>query len=84
MEYTNDKYIMAFGKNLAKQRVQQGLSLAELTDKIWEECGVMLDRNSIYRIEKGRVNCTILTLHLIAKGLKKHPAELLSFDKTSK
>ncbi len=81
MNYGDNSYIVEFGEYIKRLRERRGWSLADFADKIWEVTGEPIDRNSIYRIENGRVNCTILTLKLLAEGLGKHPSELLKFYK---
>ncbi|MBI2274176.1 MAG: helix-turn-helix transcriptional regulator [Bacteroidetes bacterium] len=39
------------------------------------ECGI--ERNTVFRIEKGKVNTTICTLNALAKGLGVSVSELM-------
>lgn len=41
------------------------------------ECDIELSQ--IYRIEKGKINCTISTLKVLAEGLQMEIADLVQF-----
>lgn len=70
----NEKFMVAFGDNLKKLRLQKKLSREMLS--AYSDVEVM----QIYRIEKGIVNTTISTVYALAAGLKVHPKKLMDFD----
>lgn len=72
-EYGN-RYLKAFGENLKKSRKKKSLSLRNLSTS----CSI--DYSDISKIEKGKVNITIMTLTDLAKGLDIHPQKLLDFE----
>ena len=66
MSEMNDKekkYIEAIGKNIVLAREAKGFTQVELANSI------NMEDSSLRRIEKGRVNSTILMLKRIAEGL---------------
>ena len=63
-----------FGKHLKELRLQQGLSLRELS----RECDI--DNSKISKIEQGKVEIRFYTIVELAAGLKVHPLELFKFD----
>lgn len=74
----NQEYIIAFGENLKKIRLQKKLSREKLA--AYSDIEVM----QVYRIETGKVNTTISTVLALANGLEIHPKKLLDFDLISK
>lgn len=75
MESKHDKeYLKAFGKHIAKKRIEKGISQEALSF----EAG--LDVMTISRIERGLLNISVLNLVKIAKVLEIHPKKLLEFD----
>jgi transcriptional regulator with XRE-family HTH domain len=69
----DEKYITSFGKHLRRQRKKKGLSMQELAASVY------MEKNSLYRIENGLVNCTISTAKAIADALNLHPTALFDF-----
>lgn len=67
-------YLKTFGENLKKIRKKKSLSLRVLS----ASCSI--DYSDISKIEKGKVNITILTLTELAMGLDIHPKKLLDFE----
>lgn len=70
----NTDYIIAFGKQIKKLRLNRKLSretLAAYAD---------IETMQIYRIETGKVNTTISTMYAIAKALEVSPKKLLDFE----
>ena len=63
----NEKFMVAFGKNLKKLRLQKKLSREMLS--AYSDVEVM----QIYRIENGFINTTISTVYALAAGLEMHP-----------
>lgn len=70
----NEKFMVAFGKNLKKLRLQKKLSREMLS--AYSDVEVM----QIYRIENGIINTTISTVYALAAGLEVHPKKLMDFD----
>jgi len=70
-------YLIALGLNIKRIRSEKGLMQLELADL----CG--LDKQALYRIEKGNTNVTVKTLRRIAKALDVTVIDLLNF-KTKK
>lgn len=70
---TKAEYLIKLGANISRKRIQAGLNqseLASLCDK---------DRQSIQRLEKGRMNPTAYYLTEIAEALKISTKDLLDF-----
>lgn len=57
----DDKTISVLGKNIKKQRLQQGISLQELSDE------TLMPVMHLEDIEKGNIDADITDIHLIAK-----------------
>jgi transcriptional regulator with XRE-family HTH domain len=69
----HEKFMKAFGKNLAAIRKKQDVTQEELcyrTDLFLSQIG---------RIERGEINTSISIVSKIAKALKIHPKELFDF-----
>ena len=56
-------YLKKIGENIITIRTEKGISQVELANSIG------MEDSSLRRIEKGRVNSTILMLRKIAKGI---------------
>tara|TARA_R110002050_G_scaffold261556_1_gene401737 strand:- start:280097 stop:280321 length:225 start_codon:yes stop_codon:yes gene_type:complete len=69
----NKKYIIAFGKNLKKLRKNVGLSQEDMAN----DADIPLSQ--VGRIERGEINTTISTVHVLAKALKIEVSELFRF-----
>jgi putative transcriptional regulator len=69
-----DKFLITLGKNIKAIRKSKGMSQAELANI----CGK--DRQSLERVENGRVNPTIHYLKVIADGLGVNLKDLLDSD----
>ncbi len=65
-------YLKKIGNNIVAIRKEKGVSQVELANSIGMEDA------SLRRIEKGRINSTILMLRRIAKGLNISVIELLT------
>lgn len=59
----DDEFLLRVGGRIRELREKRGMSLEDLG----AECGI--ERNTVFRIEKGKVNTTICTLKAIAEGL---------------
>lgn len=71
MEQRAELILQRFGKNVKRFREKKGLSLRELS----YNCNI--DNSKISKIEKGKVNITLLTLMELCVALEVSPAELL-------
>lgn len=69
----NNEYITAFGNNLRALRKAKGLSM----EKLAQEAGI--EYSQVSDIELGKINTTISTICLLAKGLQVEPKELFNF-----
>lgn len=69
----NTDYLVAFGKNLKKIRLEKGLTQEKLAFSIGVEI------SQISRIERGILNTTISTAEAIAKALDIPMKELFDF-----
>ena len=72
VNFRNENWLIAFGKNLKKRREEQKFTQEQLAYKS------DLTLSQIARIETGRVNPTLCTMITIAKTLKINPVELLN------
>ena len=69
-----EAFLKKLGKNIARLREEAGLSQTELALRCDK------DRQSLNRLEKGRINPSAFYLAEIAVELKISPKELLDFD----
>lgn len=69
----NKKFIKAFGKNLKRIRKEARLSQEDLAN----DADIPLSQ--VGRIERGEVNTTISTVHVLAKALKIDITTLFKF-----
>jgi putative transcriptional regulator len=67
-------YLIKLGKNIARLRISKGISQAELAR------GCDKDPQSLNRLEKGRINPSIIYLQEIATELGVKVKELVDFD----
>jgi putative transcriptional regulator len=74
MVMTKDVFLKKLGKNIAKLREQAGLSQTELALRCDK------DRQSLNRLEKGRINPSIYYLSEIAIELEVPVKKLLDFE----
>ena len=75
MEIMKDNLLKRFGEHIKNLRVKSGLTQDD----------IVLNSNSINKatisdIENGKKNLSITTLIDLAKGMNKHPKELLDFS----
>ncbi|MBI5857261.1 MAG: helix-turn-helix transcriptional regulator [Sphingobacteriales bacterium] len=71
---TKDIFLKKLGKNIARLRENVGLSQTELALRCDK------DRQSLNRLEKGRINPSAYYLHQIAEELKTSTGNLLDFE----
>ncbi len=71
----NERVIKAFGKRLFELREAKGISQQELADN------ADISVTQVGRIERGSVNTTISTIHVLAQALEVAPYELLKSGK---
>ena len=69
----NQEFISSFGKNLRKLRLKANLSQEDLAN----DSNIPLSQ--IGRIERGEINTTISTIHVLSKALNLSPTELFKF-----
>ncbi|HEY1019275.1 MAG TPA: helix-turn-helix transcriptional regulator [Sediminibacterium sp.] len=67
----DDEFLLRVGGRIRELREKRGMSMEDLG----AECGI--ERNTVFRIEKGKVNTTICTLNALAKGLGVSVSELM-------
>ena len=75
IEIMKDNLLKKFGEHIKNLRVKSGLTQDD----------IVLNSNSITKatisdIENGKKNLSITTLIDLAKGMNKHPKELLDFS----
>jgi transcriptional regulator with XRE-family HTH domain len=73
VEHKEDTYLSKFGDNVRKHRLLQDISQEQLAF----ETG--LTRESINRIENGRINISLTNVQKIAQALDLQPKDLLDF-----
>jgi putative transcriptional regulator len=66
-------FLKKLGLHIQKIRMRKGLSQSELANIIGK------DRQSIQRLEAGKINPSIYYLTEIAEGLEVNPKEFLNF-----
>jgi len=71
---TKEKFLKKLGANVARLRKEEGLSQTELALRCEK------DKQSLNRLEKGRINPSAFYLQQIAAELKVPVKELLNFD----
>lgn len=69
----NTDYLLAFGKNLRTIRLKQKLSMEKLA------LAAGIEYSQVFDIEHGKINTTISTVHLLAKGLNVPEKSLFDF-----
>ncbi len=65
------EYIKTIGQNIVKQRVSKGIRQVDLANLL------NMDDSSLRRLETGKTNPTVRTLHRIAEVLEIDVADLL-------
>jgi putative transcriptional regulator len=71
---TKETFLKRLGKNIARLREEAGLSQTELALRCDK------DRQSLNRLEKGRINPSIFYLHEISVELKVPLKDVLDFE----
>lgn len=66
-----NEYIRTIGQNIVKQRVSKGIRQVDLANLL------NMDDSSLRRLETGKTNPTVRTLHRIAEVLEIDVADLL-------
>lgn len=74
MEEYNEKILLAFGKHVKKLRKDAGLS----QDYVVANSSRLI-KATVSDVENGKRNLSFTTLIDLAKGMNKHPRELLDF-----
>lgn len=70
----NKEFILAFGENLKKMRIEAGLSQENLAN----DADIPLSQ--VGRIERGEINTTISTVYALSTALKTSAAEMFKFQ----
>ncbi|MBK9477724.1 MAG: helix-turn-helix transcriptional regulator [Bacteroidetes bacterium] len=68
------KTLLKFGKHLRELRLAKGLTQEKLNFK------ADLSKNAVGLIERGEINCSILTLEALAQGLDISLKKLIDFE----
>lgn len=68
------KTLLKFGKHLRELRLAKGLTQEKLNFK------ADLSKNAVGLIERGEINCSILTLEALARGLEISMKKLIDFE----
>lgn len=68
------EFLKQVGQQIKKKRLEKGISQVQLAD-LCER-----DKQSIERIESGKINTSIYMLHLIASALKIHLSEIVNVE----
>jgi transcriptional regulator with XRE-family HTH domain len=71
---SSQEYLKKFGANIKSMRKARGLSLRKLAAL----CNI--DHSDIARMEKGKINITILTLRELARTFEVPPKKLLDLE----
>ncbi len=71
---TKEIFLKKLGKNVARLREEAGLSQTELALRCDK------DRQSLNRLEKGRINPSVFYLNQLAEELKIPVKDLLDFE----
>ena len=71
---SDQTYLLKFGENVLKRRIELKLSYRQLAQK----CD--LDFSAISKIEKGQKSLEFQTIIELAKGLEIHPKDLFDFE----
>ncbi len=74
LDIDKSEFLYLFGKQINKMRTEKKLSFRQLS------LNCDLDYSDLSKIEKGKKNIQLSTILELAKGLDKHPKELLDFD----
>jgi len=67
------KTLVKFGKNLRELRLQIGLSQEELNFR------ANLSKNAVGLIERGEINCSLLTMEALSDGLGITKKKLMDY-----
>lgn len=76
METTKDDILKKFGEHIRRLRVESGLSQDDIVLNSYK-----ITKATISDIENGKRNLSFTTLIDLAKGMKRHPTELLNYDR---
>ena len=68
------KTLVKFGKHLRKLRLEEGLSQEELNFRS------DLSKNAVGLIERGEINCSLLTMEALAHGLGVTKKKLMDYE----
>lgn len=68
------KTLVKFGKHLRELRLEKGLSQEELN------FNADLSKNAVGLIERGEINCSLLTMEALAHGLGISKKKLMDYE----
>ena len=69
----NEKFIKALGNRVREVRLSKGMTMEQLAE------GARIDYQQVLRVESGKVNATVSTMHGIAEALGMAISELFNF-----
>ena len=72
--------LKTIGQNIKRIRREKGLTQVDLVGKMEPQ----IDITNISRIEKGKINATILTLHRISRALEVPLIEICNLNELNK
>lgn len=79
METTKEDILKKFGEHIKSLRAESGLSQDDIVLNSYK-----ITKGTISDIENGKRNLSFTTLLDLAKGMKRHPTELVNYDKNIK
>lgn len=79
METTKEDILKKFGEHIKSLRTESGLSQDDIVLNSYK-----ITKGTISDIENGKRNLSFTTLIDLAKGMKRHPTELVNYDKAIK
>lgn len=68
------KTLIKFGKHLRELRLEKGISQEELNFK------ANLSKNAVGLVERGEINCSLLTMESLANGLGISKKDLMDYE----
>lgn len=68
------KTLLSFGKHLRELRLEKGLSQEELN------FSADLSKNAVGLIERGEINCSLLTMEALVSGLGITKKKLMDYE----
>jgi transcriptional regulator with XRE-family HTH domain len=72
--FRNEKFIKALGMRVREVRLAKGMTMEQLADE------AKMDYQQVLRVENGKVNATVSTMHRIATALNVPLSEIFDFQ----